>query len=296
MFHFLMKNKDVKDNLVFLTVALIAFSTEPAIVQAQGNPYNPINFTQALSLSRGSLSPSSQEGMILDHDSSCTFVKSEYGWNSEACKGIENIVFLHSPGVDTIVVETPNSDGHVRFDDWQGESLNKAIQEIWDNFAIGAKNQSQNLGFNVTPKNWRVYPTLDKSNNYMYYAIHLDWDGRDTINIKASLFDRQGYVAFRIVPDRSDYSEAQLRKIVENVVFSYSAKQSSSYVDFKDGDKIAAGGAIGVLATLVGVKYGKAIATGLFVVILAFAKKLWFLIFIPFVIVWKLLFRRNSSN
>lgn len=72
----------------------------------------------------------------------------------------------------------------------------------------------------------------------------------------------------------------------------YKTNASQGYAEFVTGDKVAAVGAVGVLATLVGVKYSKGIAAWLFVVGLAFAKKAWFLILLP--LFWlKNLFRKK---
>jgi len=74
--------------------------------------------------------------------------------------------------------------------------------------------------------------------------------------------------------------------IVDEVTSSYSPSYKQSYFDFKSGDKVAAVGALGVLAGVLGVKYGKAVATGLFALAAVFLKKFWFLIFIVPVVLW----------
>lgn len=293
----IVKNKAFRDNIIFLMASVIAFSVEPAIVRAQTDPYSPINFTQPLSLLRGSLSPISPNSVYLSHDDSCALVQKEFGWEKESCNFIENIVFGHLPGIDTLIIEKPNSEGYVKFDDWDNDNSKDEINEIWNEVVEGSKEQSTVLGYDVTPVKWAVYPKLDKKKSYMYYAILINWNGELVINAKATLFDRAGYVPFKIVPGKEDISEAELTRIVETTLQSYSPRQEQSYLDFKDGDKVAAAGALGVLATLVGVKYGKTIATGLVAMGLILAKKLWFLIFVPFVFLKNLIFRnKNSKN
>ena len=261
---------------------------------AQGNPYNPVNFTEPLSLSRGSLSPASPDSVYLTHDDSCKFVQKEFAWEPSSCDEFENIIAYHVPGSDTVIVEKPNTTGFVKFDDWDKETSKEEIQAIWDEMVQGTKDQGEKLGVSITPLKWVVYPHLDRKNNYMYYAILTRWDKQDQINIKATLFDRLGYVTFRIVPEGVDFNEAQLTQMVENTLNSYSTAPQQSYFDFQDGDKVAAVGAVGVLATLVGVKYGKAVASGLFALILVFAKKLWFLIFLPLMWLYKKFSKKKS--
>ena len=55
-------------------------------------------------------------------------------------------------------------------------------------------------------------------------------------------------------------------------------------------------GAVGVLAALVGVKYGKAAATGLIAVALLFLKKAWFLLLIPLVFLKKLFSGKKKAE
>ena len=64
---------------------------------------------------------------------------------------------------------------------------------------------------------------------------------------------------------------------------AYTSAPATSYFDFKDGDKVAVAGAVGVLAALMGVKVAKIAAVGFFAVALALGKKLVFLlVVVPF--------------
>lgn len=293
----LFANHHVRDNIVFVIVGIAVFLQEPTIVQAQNQTqqYNPINFTEPLSLSRGSLSPVSRDSFYLNHEDSCRLVQQEFGWDIAECARFDNIIFGHIPGTDNIIVEVPNSEGYVKFDDWDGKTSDAEIAEIWDALVEGTKAQSEKLGITIETVKWVVYPHLNKSKNYMYYATLSRWNGEPVINIEASLFDRFGYVAFSIVPDGVDFTEAQLTQFVESTLASYTPEKGQSYAAFSDGDKVAAIGAMGVLASLVGVKYGKAAAGGILAVALVFLKKFWFVIFIPAIWVFRRLFNRKET-
>lgn len=290
----LFKNKHFRDNIVFVAVAILAFTAEPAIVEAQSNPYSPINFTKPLSLSRGNLSPGSRDSVYLSHKDSCTLVQAEWGWEPGGCDTIEHIVFDYRSGIDTLILEKPDREGYVNFDDWNQEDASAEIDAIWSDLALGLRQQSKALGQRIRPVKWIVYPTLNKKKSYMYYAYLMDWDGEPTINAKATVFDRQGHVPISIVPVKSDLTEAQLTRMVEATIKSYRPERNQAYVDFRDGDKIAAVGAMGVLASLVGVKYGKAVGSGFFAILLAFAKKAWFLILIPLAFLKNVIFGKKD--
>ncbi len=289
-------NKHARENVVFVLISMAFFMHEPALAQENQNPYNPINFTQTLNLSRGSLSPSSPDAVYLNADESCRLMQEVNGWRKESCRVLENVIVSYLPGVESLIVEKPNAEGYVKFDDWDTDEKNAQIEKIWDQLVISTKEQGKRTGETIFPVKWVVYPTLNKDKSYMYYAFMLDWAGEKVVNVKASLFDRRGYIPFRFVPVATDLSENELTRLVETTLASYMPAKSESYFDFHDGDKVAAAGALGVLATLVGVKYGKAVAGGALAVILLLAKKLWFLIFLPFAFFKKLFGRKKNSE
>lgn len=287
-------NKHFKDNVLFILIATAAFLSEPAIVTAQESPYSPVNFTEPLSLYRGKISPVSPDAVYLNKEDRCNILINEMSWDS--CDEVEAMIFGLAPGIDTVMVETPNSDGFVDLNDWEGGDRQAEVDQIWDDFAMGAKEQGKALGQRIEAVRWYVQPTLNKEKSYLYYAILIDWDGEMVINAKASLFDRQGYIPVRIIPDSSDLSQTELQQLVEISLNAYQPVAKQAYFDFEDGDKVAAVGAIGVLATLVGVKYGKAAATGLFAIALLFLKKAWFLLLIPLVFLKKFMFGKKEAE
>jgi uncharacterized membrane-anchored protein len=286
-------HKLIKDNTILVLISVAAFLSEPAIVQAQESPYSPVNFSEPLRLSRGKISPVSPESLYLDDKDRCNLLINEWGWSS--CDGIDAMIFGLAPGIDNIMVEEPVSEGYVKFDDWESADRHDEIEAIWNDYAEGARLQGEALGQRIEPVRWYVYPTLNKEKSYLYYAILLDWDGELVINAKASLFDRQGYIPISVTPESTSLSEAELQDLVEISLNAYQPVSKQSYLDFQDGDKVAAVGAMGVLATLVGVKYGKAAATGILALVLVFLKKAWFLLLVPFIFLKNLIFGKKKE-
>ena len=232
-------------------------------------------------MSRGSLSPISAESLYLNHEDTCKLVVNEFGWPTADCPFLENLIVWPSNGVDTMIVRKPNSDGYVEFDEWDSADRDEAIEDIWDGIVVSSKGQSKVLGYDVHPVEWALYPTLDKDTSILYYAILFEWAGENVLNIKASLFDRKGYIPFDIIPENTSLSAVQIESLVKSNLSAYQADENQSYVSFESGDKVAAIGALGVLASMVGVKYGKGIWAAAVAIFLAFAKKLWFLILLP---------------
>ena len=158
------------------------------------------------------------------------------------------------------------------------------------------KEQSERLHKKLVPQGWLVYPTLDQGKAYMYYALVIDWDGQKEINIKASLFDRSGYVPFLIVPERSDMTAAEVEAVTTRMLAAYTSDPETSYFDFKSGDKVAAVGAVGVLATLMGIKLGKVAAFGLLATLLAIGKKFLIVLVAVPLLALRRLFRRRDRR
>ena len=78
-------------------------------------------------------------------------------------------------------------------------------------------------------------------------------------------------------------SENLLREALNNHKF----EKGFRYADYSSGDKIAAFGLASLVAVTAGSKGGKGVVAGILAMVLIFAKKLWFLIFLPFVFAWK---------
>ncbi len=278
---------------LFLLIPAFFIAANIALLKAQESKYHPLDFTKALVLTRGKIHPIAPGSKYLNKTEACEFLKEIDGWKK--CENIDLFISPLSPEIDNLIVSSPNTSGYVKFDDWNDKDKSRAIEQIWNSFIEATKIQGEALGEKITPIKWYIYPTLNKSKAYMYYAILMNWNGTNVINVKASLFDRSGYIPFTFVPDKSDISQQELQRLLEITLSSYESNKNQSYSKFSNGDKIALGGALGVLATLVGVKFGKVAALGIAALALAILKKLWFLSFIP--LVWfKKLFSRKTQK
>lgn len=283
----------LRENLVLVLVSVAAFLTQPALAQTQPS-YSPVNFTDTLKLSRGSLTPISPGGVYLEADDRCRFVQAEYGWSD--CEGIDALVFEPAEDIDTLMARTPTDDGYVSFDDWDREDRDEEIAAIWDGLEEGLKQQGETLGVVIRPIEWAIYPTLNKAKAYMYYAHVIEWDGLRQISVEATLFDRRGYQSFGFVPVEETVSEADIRAMVERTIATYRSEPGAAYVDFRDGDKVAAVGALGVLATVMGVKYGKGALAGILAAAFLIVKKAWFVLLAPIYLLNRIFRRRKGGD
>ena len=156
--------------------------------------------------------------------------------------------------------------------------------------------QSKSIEANMEVIRWLVRPTLVKKSNYMYYAYLIKQDGQTMPQIVATVFDRKGYIPFRLVPRNltSSSSDEEFQETIEAALALYSPNTTEAYSDYTKGDKVSEYGVFGVLAALAGIKWGKAVAVGAFATFMLFAKKFWWIIFIPIAFFGRKLFKKKD--
>jgi len=281
----------LREQIIFMTVAFMSFSTQPAIVWAQD--VNPIPFSEPLSVSRGSVMPDWDQALYLSQSDTCNYVIQSWGWNS--CAKVDAMIWGQFPDVDTTLISKPDASGYVTFDDWDGDDKDAVIRDIEEGLRVGLANQGKALGIDIQFTGWSVYPTLNREKQMLYYATNSSWNGDPNVNITATVFDRRGYVEFMIVPVARQINSAEAEALITAVLSTYQPKAGESYAAFTEGDKVAAVGAVGVLAALAGVQYGKGALSAVMAAALLILKKAWFLLLLPFI--WlKSLFSRNKGS
>ncbi|WP_085902394.1 DUF2167 domain-containing protein [Kiloniella majae] len=180
----------------------------------------------------------------------------------------------------------PYKDGFVSMDDW-GDMDADALMEA---YVRGAKEQSELIGEKIEVLGWGVSPSLSKDKAVAYYAVKARFGDEDPImNMVVYKLGRYGYEEITYAADPVMPEEAEKTALI--LANSFEFGENATYSDFKDGDKVAAIGAAGLLAGAFGVKFGKA---GLIAMALVFFKKFWFLILIPFVGILGYIKRRFS--
>ncbi|RAZ86946.1 hypothetical protein DPM33_26725 [Mesorhizobium hawassense] len=289
-------NKSIRKKLIFILVAHGCLLAQPAIVHAEDANYHPQNFTQPLSAARGTITPAGSGAFYLKPEDRCDLVVKEFGWDRGECGSIDQLIFGFTPEIDNLTVEKPVSDGYVSLADWDSGDRSEEIGSIEESFKDSVKAQSQRLGQDIRFDGWLVYPQIDKGKNILYYANILNWGGDRTINISVSIFDRQGYVPIKIVPVNGNITGEDVQKIVAASAAAYKPQAGSSYFEFSSGDKVAGYGALGVLATMLGVKYGGAASAGLIALALVVLKKGAFLVLLPLVWLRRLFSRKKADG
>ena len=272
------------------------FLIHTAMAQEDDYEYTLYAFDEPLTTTRGSIAPQSQDGFYLSREEQCRFTVRDWGWANDGCEYIDQLVFDPFEGVSNLIFFLPNDDGYVKFDDWEQGDREEHVDQIWDELQLNLEAQGARLGIEIQADDWLVRPTLNKRNHYLFYAYRTLWDGEPTINIDISKFDRRGYMEIGVALSEANATPEEVERHVQSILAMYTPETVHHYASFQDGDKIAAVGTVGVLAALAGVKYGKVAAAGILGVIIAFAKKLWFLLFLPIIWLWRRFKKDDDSN
>jgi hypothetical protein len=272
---------------VVVAVAALAGATG----RAEARIYDTAYLSNALELQRGALERASSGATYLDAAQACDYVQEKWGWHDVNCVGVDRLVFDFLPAVDSLVVYHPNAGGHVRFDDWSDDDRDAEIDALWAKLGKVLDEQGSALGIDIHPERWRLYPTLNERQAYLYYAIELNWGGETILNVRATQFDRTGYVSFVLVPSRQDVSDTELRHMIEDVLSSYTPKPQQGYHDFRAGDRVAAIGVVGVLASLIGVKHTRSAITVAIADALGRFGDYWYLSFLSIALFARRVFR-----
>lgn len=267
-----------RETLIFTVAAFLPYVAMPVIAHAQES-FDPLSVSDGVRLHSGIFRPLNPDAFTLPKEQVCTIVIEDWGWSS--CVDVDALIVGPSEHADNVLFEVPNRDGYIKPDEWTDEAAKEMIEHLSASLRESAKVQGERTGEDVRFIGWRVKPTLDRENGFLYYATDWTFDGHPTMNISSWVLDRRGYIPMNIVPRDSDLGVMGVRELIVTNLASYEPNVGESYSSFVAGDKVAAVGALGLLGTFFGVKYGKAAAGGIIAIALAFAKK--FFIIIPLV-------------
>ena len=168
----------------------------------------------------------------------------------------------------------------MKLDDW--DELD--VDELWESYVEGARDQSEQFGYEVRPLRWIIPPTLDRDGAVAYYAFEVKFGEEDPlVNMVIYDFGRYGYQEMTMVQLSDAFPAANAGAIATQIAGAFQFGPQSDYGDFQEGDTVAAVGAAGLIAAALGVKFGK----GFLVVALLFLKKFWFLALVIPALAWK---------
>ena len=175
-------------------------------------------------------------------------------------------------------------EGYIDDSDWEKLDSNELMQGIIENTLQANKERVANGIPEMYVRGWEKEPYYDRARDAAFYVIKVESEGELLFNSVALKLGREGFTNITLVGPSTNPKESS--KTLTAALERHTFDDGYLYSDFEPGNRMAGIGLASLVALTAGSKNGKGIAAGLFATLLIFAKKLWFLIFLPFVFLW----------
>ena len=185
-------------------------------------------------------------------------------------------------------------EGYIDDSDWQKLDSDDLMKDVIESTMEGNEMRAANGVAAVNVKGWVEEPTYDRSRDVVRYIIKAESEGESILNSVALKLGREGFTRITLASPAGIPSEAS--NTLTAVLDSHSFDDGFLYSDYEPGNRMAGIGLASLVALTAGSKNGKGIAAGLMATLLIFAKKLWFVIFLPFVFLWGKIKQRFGSK
>lgn len=204
------------------------------------------------------------------------------------------VLTLDGPMADAYITIDHQKIGHVSDEDWRSVDADGLISEVRANTERDNKERIKNGSSPLTVLGWSEKPTYDPYIRTMHWAIKATSQEGQVVNVVAIKLSKDGFSRITWIGAPEQFLNSQ--ETIKPILARYDFNSGYRYADFKAGDIMAGVTIAGLTATLVTGKAGKAAAAGAVAVALVFAKKLWFLALLPFVWVWRRVFRKKPNQ
>jgi uncharacterized membrane-anchored protein len=204
------------------------------------------------------------------------------------------ILRVQGPEVDSQILYTIHKTGYLTKDDWS-ENIDKDAMLKEMQKGTAEANRLRGEGYlDLYVDGWAQEPHLDDIKNTVYWAISgHDAENNRFINAKAIKLGREGYTEILWIGSPEQFISSET--VLEPVLSNYSYSEGFKYSDYVPGTDTVAAAGVGALVYKLAT--GKAVAkAGALALAAVFAKKLWFLIFLPFMYAWKWIKAKLSNK
>ena len=149
-------------------------------------------------------------------------------------------------------------EGYVSDSDWEDVDGDELLAQYRDSTEASNDERVKNGFLPMHVVGWLEPPRYDKATRTVTYAMELKDDESGWVNAVALRLGRAGYTEFTWVGSIDLFRNAAGRpELLDQALATHSFDDGHRYEDFKDGDKVAAYGIAGLVATALGVKFGK---------------------------------------
>lgn len=204
-----------------------------------------------------------------------------YSWLISGIEFPATEAVLSRESGDSDVYYEWRDEGYVSDSDWSDVDGDELLKQYRD--ATEASNEERVAnGFKpMHVTGWLEPPHYDAATKTVTYALELADDGSSWANAVALRLGRAGYTELTWVGPIEQFKNASGRpELLDQALTSHAFEEGYRYADFKEGDKVAAYGIAGLVATALGVKFSKGIIAAVIAFVIAGKK-----VIIPLVVV-----------
>jgi uncharacterized membrane-anchored protein len=185
-----------------------------------------------------------------------------YSWLTSGVEfpGTEAVLTYDSDGANSEVYYDWRDEGYVSDSDWEEVDGDALLAQYRDATEASNEERAANGMKPMHVVGWLEPPRYDQATRTVTYALELKDDESHWTNAVALRLGRAGYTEFTWVGSIDLFKGASGRPdLLNQALAAHSFDQGYRYEDFKEGDKVAAYGVAGLVATALGVKFGKGI-------------------------------------
>ena len=223
-----------------------------------------------------------------------------YSWLISGTEFPATEAVMSAPHGDSDVYFEWRDEGYVSDSDWADVDGDELLKQYRDSTDAANEERVANGFKPMHVTGWLEPPHYDSATKTVTYALELGDDGGSWANAVALRLGRAGYTEFTWVGPIEQFKNASGRPDLLNLALaSHAFDEGYRYADYKEGDKVAAFGVAGLVATALGVKFGKGLIAAIIAFVIAGKK-----VIIPLVVVFgaaimkfgrRLLGRRTES-
>jgi uncharacterized membrane-anchored protein len=170
----------------------------------------------------------------------------------------EAVLTYESGNPDSVVYYEWRDEGYVADSDWEDVDGEALLAQYRGSTEASNEERTKNGMQPMHVVGWLEPPHYDKATRTVTYAMELKDDESNWSNAVALRLGRAGYTELTWVGSIDQFKQASGRpELLNQALAVHSFDAGHRYEDFKDGDKIAAYGVAGLLATALGVKLAK---------------------------------------
>ncbi len=223
-----------------------------------------------------------------------------YSWLISGVEFPDTEAIMSSESSNVDVYYEWRDDGYVSDSDWSDVDADEMLDGFRESTEASNKERVANGFQAMEVVGWLQPPTYDAATHTVTYSLELKDTDSHWANVVALRLGRGGYEELTWVGAMDAMDSSGGRPALLNTALDIHAfDEGYRYADYKDGDKVAAFGIAGLVATALGVKFG---AKGLAAIIafLVAGKK----VIIPAVLIgggaiakfWRRIFRRGDAQ